>query len=196
MYGTRLSLVFAKTDTQNKLQHALSDAGYQIFSTHMTSADALRIIRTSPPDIAIIDYSLTDLSGLRLSRILCEESICACVLLAPQSELGRCEAELGSYAAEVLAKPVRKDDLIVSIEVLKKSIEKIHKLEREVQRLKEAAQARIFVDIAKGILMKNGVDESTAYTVMRKASMDMRLPLKELALKIIDGRILWKDVIK
>lgn len=196
MHGTRLSLVFSKPETQNKLQHVLSDAGYQIFSTHMTGTDALRAIRQSPPDIAVIDYSLMDLNGLRLSRIFCEETICACILFVPQNEKGLCEAELGTYTAEVLAKPVRKDDLILSIEVLRKSLERIHKLEREVQKLKEAAQARIFVDIAKGILMKSGIDEKTAYMAMRKASMDKRISLKELAIKIIGGHILWKDIVQ
>lgn len=194
MHGTRLSLVIAKIDTQTKLQYALNDAGYQIFSTHSNGTEALRAIRHSPPDIAIIDYSLMDLSGLRLCRILCEESICACVLLTPHSEKPHCEAELGNYAVEVLAKPVKRDELIMSIEVLRKSIDKILRLEREVQRLKDAAQARIFIDIAKGIIMESGIDEKTAYSAMRKASMDMRTPIKEIALKIIDGRLQWRDI--
>jgi AmiR/NasT family two-component response regulator len=194
MHGTRLTLVFAKLDTQTKLQYTLNDAGYQVFGTYTTGTEALRAIRHSPPDIAVIDYSLSDLSGLRLCRILCEESICACVLLVPQSEKTHCEAELGNYAAEVLTKPVKRDELMMSIEVLRKSIDKILRLEREVQRLKDAAQARIFIDIAKGIIMESGIDEKTAYSAMRKASMDMRTPIKEIALKIIDGRLKWRDI--
>ena len=79
---------------------------------------------------------MTDLNGLRLCRILCEESICACVLLAPQSEKSHCEAELGNLAAEVLGKPVKRDEVLMAVEVLRKSIDKILRLEREVQRLK------------------------------------------------------------
>ena len=48
MVGTRISLVFGKSDTQQKLQYLLSDAGYQIFSTHATGTEALRAIRHLP----------------------------------------------------------------------------------------------------------------------------------------------------
>jgi len=193
MYGPKISLVFAKEETHRLLEHALNGAGYEIFNAYTSGTEALRNLRLSPPDIAIIDYSLADLNGLRLCRILCEENICACVLAAPPSEKGHCIAELDLYSAEVLIKPVKREELFVALEILKKSVDRIQKLEKEVQRLRDQAKTRIFVDIAKGLIMKLGVDEQTAYTAMRKASMDLRTPIKDIALKIIDGRLKWTD---
>jgi AmiR/NasT family two-component response regulator len=194
MYGPKISLVFAKEETHRLLEHALNSAGYSVFNAYTSGTEALRNLRLSPPDIAIVDYSLADFNGLRLCRILCEENICACVLASPPAEKMRCISELGLCSAEVLSKPLKRDELFIALEILKKNVDRIQKLEKEVQRLRDEAKSRIFVDIAKGLIMKQGVDEQTAYTAMRKASMDLRTPIKEIALKIIDGRLKWAEI--
>ena len=64
----------------------------------------------------------------------------------------------------------------------------------EIQRLREKLAAaelklaeRILVERAKGILMKRGgLDEETAYTVLRRMAMNEKLRVGEAARRLVD----------
>ena len=58
----------------------------------------------------------------------------------------------------------------------------------EIVRLRQQLAERKLVDRAKGILMKTrGLDEETAYALMRKRAMDRNLRIGEVAQKVIDA---------
>lgn len=60
------------------------------------------------------------------------------------------------------------------------------KLMEEMLKTKEELEGRKLVERAKGILMKKkGIDEETAYNILRKKSMDTRKPIREIAEAII-----------
>jgi response regulator NasT len=58
----------------------------------------------------------------------------------------------------------------------------------EFQRLRQQLADRKLIDRAKGILMKSrGLDEETAYAMLRKLAMDRNLRLGEAAQRIVDS---------
>jgi len=66
----------------------------------------------------------------------------------------------------------------------KRAAEHLHEIERLRQQLAE----RKVVERAKGILMKTrGLDEETAYALMRKSAMDRNLRIGEVAQQLIDA---------
>ncbi len=59
-------------------------------------------------------------------------------------------------------------------------------LQEKADSMEEQLEARKWVDRAKGILMKkSGLSEEEAYNLLRKKSMDIRKPLKEIAQVIV-----------
>lgn len=60
------------------------------------------------------------------------------------------------------------------------------RLVNEIQHMEDALETRKLVERAKGILMKKlEVSEDDAYSLMRKKSMDLRKPMKDIAEVII-----------
>ncbi|HRZ86838.1 MAG TPA: ANTAR domain-containing protein, partial [bacterium] len=82
-----------------------------------------------------------------------------------------------------------KDDdvsiLLMMAQMIAVAIENA-RLIRENKQMEDALGTRKVVERAKGILMKRmGLPENEAYTLMRKKSMDLRKPMKEIAEVII-----------
>ena len=62
---------------------------------------------------------------------------------------------------------------------------------QEIERLRQQLAERKLVERAKGILMKTrGLDEETAYALMRKSAMDRNLRIGEVAQQLIDAQAL------
>ena len=59
----------------------------------------------------------------------------------------------------------------------------------EIVRLRQQLAERKLVDRAKGILMKTrGLDEETAYALLRKSAMDRNLRIGEVAKQLIEAQ--------
>jgi two-component system, response regulator PdtaR len=194
MFGTRLSLALGKGEFCEKVKAVLTGAGYSVIDTAASGSEALRKFRVSPPDIAVVNYELTDMNGLELSTVLAEEGICRSILLAPQSLREICEQAAASYDILVLEKPLHRQVLVNAIENLHKYETKLKKLEDELEAMRESMRARIIIDKAKGAIMDLGIEENTAYTAIRRASMDKRIPMKEIAQMILDGTLTWREL--
>jgi two-component system, response regulator / RNA-binding antiterminator len=60
---------------------------------------------------------------------------------------------------------------------------------QEIERLRQQLAERKLVERAKGILMKTrGLDEESAYALMRKAAMDRNLRIGEVAHQLIEAQ--------
>jgi len=194
MFGTRLSLALGKGEFSEKVKSVLTGAGFTIIDSALSGSEALRKFRISPPDIAIVNYELPDMNGLELAIVLAEEEICRTILLVPRNQKENCEQAARSFDILVLEKPMPRQVLINAVENMQKYETKLKKLEDELESLKENMRSRIIIDRAKGVIINLGVNENTAYTAMRRASMDRRVPLKEIAQMILDGTLSWKEI--
>jgi ANTAR domain len=79
---------------------------------------------------------------------------------------------------QVISTAVRKDE-----DELKKEIDR---LEQEIVSLKNNLEDRKILERAKGILMKTGLDEKTAYLRLQKMATSQNLKLTVLAKKLLD----------
>lgn len=67
-------------------------------------------------------------------------------------------------------------------------LREIESLKDELARTKLKLAERALVERAKGLLMKrNGLDEASAYALLRKSAMDNNLRIGEVARRVIDG---------
>jgi two-component system, response regulator / RNA-binding antiterminator len=66
-------------------------------------------------------------------------------------------------------------------------------LRQELDRAQAQLAARKTIERAKGILMQEaGLDEEAAYQRLRRLAMDRKLPMAELAARIIDAQSLLR----
>jgi response regulator NasT len=85
-----------------------------------------------------------------------------------------------------MAKPINRQNLINTIELMIKNKKRIKLLEKEIEELKASLDTRKEVEKAKGLLMKHlGLTEAEAFKRIQKQSMDRGIPMKEIARAII-----------
>lgn len=99
----------------------LESAGYKVISARSAEESRL-VLRTSPPDAALLDWNLPGDSGLALAREIRQDSnfsrmplLMLSVNARPQDQIqGLREGEVNSY----LVKPVNAQELLARLEAL------------------------------------------------------------------------------
>jgi AmiR/NasT family two-component response regulator len=168
------------------LREILNDLGYLVVGEAGDGRSAVNLGRELRPDIVIMDIRMPDLDGIEAAKVLTEERIAPVLLLTAFSQQHLVERAKEAGVVGYIVKPFRESDLAPAIEVALARFEEFRTMEREVDDLKEALEARKLVDRAKGILMDTqGLSEADAFRRIQKMSMNMRKPMKEIAQAII-----------
>ena len=81
-----------------------------------------------------------------------------------------------------------------AIEIAFSRFIELSKLRDEISDLSERLETRKLLDRAKGVLMQTlNLSEVQAYQWIQKTAMDQRISMKELALGILDPKLIKND---
>ena len=153
------------------LREMLADAGHEIVGEAANGQEAVKLAAELKPDFIIMDVKMPIMDGITAAKIIAADNI------AQASDAG---------VIAYLVKPVREEQLFPAMEIAAKRFQEMHKLNLELDKLKESLENRKLLDRAKGILMAaHGMTEQEAYRKMQQFSMAKRISLKELAESII-----------
>ena len=171
------------------LKEMLTEAGYQVVAEAKDGYHALELAKISLPDLMILDIKMPNINGLEAAeeiQVALNKRIPTIILTAyNQQELIQKAGGIGAFC--YLTKPVKPQDLIASIETVKSRAREIDTLRSDIDDLKEKLEIRKLVEKAKGIIMKKlSLDEPESMHYLQKKSMNDRISIKEVAMKIID----------
>ena len=110
-----------------QLSQFLVENGYNVIGEIMNGYDMLRRIHTVYPDICIVDYNLKGINGHGLSETLVLEKICPVIALISSSELHYFINLSQEPTFAPLVKPINKQTLINTINLLVKTSKSIGK---------------------------------------------------------------------
>jgi response regulator NasT len=86
-----------------------------------------------------------------------------------------------------VVKPFQKSDLLPQIEIALGRFREIQNLANDVKTLEDQLETRRVVERAKGMLMdEQRLKEAEAFSWIQKTAMRERLPMKEIARRVID----------
>lgn len=114
------------------------------------------------------------------------------VIVTKRSDLQAVERALDDHVMAYLVEPIEQDDLRPTIQLAMTRFEQFSELQKEVQDLKGALQARKMIEKAKGLLMKKrSLDEATAFRLLQTTANKERRKLVEVAeaLLLADGML-------
>lgn len=190
---TKARIVIADDDSiiRMDLKEQLTGLGYQVVGEATDANSAIDLAKLLRPDLVILDVRMPDseagkAEGIRAARELTAEKIAPVLLLTAfaDQELVESAKEAGVYS--YLVKPYRETELLPAIEVALSRFQEFRLLQQENADLKEAIETRKIVERAKGVLMDmHGLKESEAFQRIRKASMDSRKPMRQIAEAIL-----------
>ena len=168
------------------LGEMLTNLGYEVVGEGSDGAVAVDLAHRLRPDLVIMDINMPGMDGIAAAHELTRARVAPVLLLTAYSEQHLVERAREAGVVAYLVKPFREAELLPSIEIALARFAEFQTVEQEVHSLKEALETRKLIEQAKGILMETqGLKESEAFHRIRKASMDTRKSMREIAEAIL-----------
>ncbi len=168
------------------LREMLTHLGYEVVAEAGDGRQAIELARKLRPDLVVMDIRMPEVDGIEAAGTLTAERIAPVVLLTAFSDSQLVEQARDAGVVGYVVKPVREAELMPVIELSFARFEEFRSLEKEIGNLNDALESRKVVERAKGVLMESyGLRESEAFHRIRKASMDSRKSMKEVAEAIL-----------
>ncbi|MGH2794807.1 MAG: ANTAR domain-containing response regulator [Actinomycetota bacterium] len=171
------------------LREILEEEGYEVVEAS-DGEEAVRLAREVRPELAILDIKMPRKDGLEAAQEISEERIAPVLILTAYSQRDLVEQAAEAGAMGYLVKPFQKHDLLPAIEIAKGRYLQLAALADEVGDLTERLESRKVIDRAKGLLMdRYKMSETDAFHFIQKAAMEQRVTMRQVAEKVIDGRL-------
>lgn len=172
------------------LRETLEEEGYEVVGETGRGDEAVELVRTLMPDLAILDVKMPGMDGLAAAEVLSREKLCGVLVLTAFSQREIIEQARDAGALAFLVKPFQKSDLIPAIEVAIGRFRELRHLTGEIDALGEQLESRKLVDRAKGILIDDcQMRESDAFSFIQRTAMSERCRMRDVADRIIDGSL-------
>jgi AmiR/NasT family two-component response regulator len=177
-------------DALHQLAGVLEQLGHEVAPYAVAVSEAIELIATEDPDLAIVVVHQDDEHALAL---IAETVEYASGPVIAQTRDGDVEfvaraAERGISAWIESASPQVVQG---AIEVALRRYEETSRLQLKVDQLESALERRGLIERAKGILMeRHGVDERTAFELMRDHARAQSRRVVDVARAVTDGHAL------
>jgi response regulator NasT len=172
------------------LRETLEEEGYEVIGETGRGDQAVELVRSLMPDLAILDVKMPGMDGLDAARIINGEKICGVLMLTAFSQREVVEQARDAGALAFLVKPFQKSDLIPAIEVAMGRFRELRALTGEIDALGEQLESRKVIDRAKGMLMDElGMTEADAFGFIQRTAMSERCRMRDVADRILDGSL-------
>jgi len=170
----RVAIVDDHERSRSALRAAIWAAGGEVVGESVRCADALAVVRRAAPDVAICAAGLPDGDGVQTAAQLTAADY-PVVLFTSHTDEALVERARGAGIMAYLLKPLRAAELAPALDL---AIARF----AETRQLRQTLEDRKVIERAKGTLMARfGLTEDEAFKRLRRAAMDSRRPMVEVA---------------
>lgn len=168
------------------LEDGLREAGYRDLIVVRDMQNLLRRIVDEEPDVILIDLENPNRDVLeqmfQVSRVVRKPV----AMFVDRSDRGMIEAAIEAGVGAYVVDGLRKERVQAIVDMTISRFKAFEKLRVELDETRQQLADRKLIDRAKGILMKQrGIDEATAYDLLRRAAMDGNLRMAQVAQSVI-----------
>lgn len=166
----------------------LGELGYSILGPAMDGDSAMRLARTSTPDMAILDIRMPGKDGLAVATELLSELAIPSIIISAHATGDYAAAAGAAGVFGYLVKPVMVDQLRVTLDVSWKRYADYATSAFEAADLRRRLDERRFIEQAKWILVdKRRIGEPESMKLLQERARSMRKPLLDVAKHVIDS---------
>jgi response regulator NasT len=169
-----------------QLSAFFSKNGYVVVGEVEDGYDFLRKVHAIYPDVCVIDGQMRGLNSQEIAEVLVSEKIAPVIVLINELDL-QSYAQLNQEATFVpMIKPLNKNMLLNTLEILAKTNQNIQKLEKEVKDLRNTKNEKELIQKAKKCLIEHMcLTEDEAHRRIQKQSMDKGISKVQIAEAIL-----------
>jgi AmiR/NasT family two-component response regulator len=185
--------VLIADEDKDKLHHlagVLEALGHEVTPYVVSVAEAIELIDTEDPDLAIVVVHKDDEHALALIQETVEYASGPVIAQARESDV-----EFVARAAErgisALIESTAPEVVQGAIEVALRRYEEAAQLQVKVDQLESALDRRSVIERAKGILMeRHGIDDRAAFALIRDHARAQNRRVVDVSLSVVDGHAL------
>jgi response regulator NasT len=175
------------------LEAGLREAGFTNVVRLETTRGLLDQVYRVDPDVILIDLenpSRDELEQMfQVSRVVRRPI----AMFVDQSDLSTTQAAVEAGVSAYIVGGLRKERVKSILELCISRFNAVARLQTELERAKDALEARKTIDRAKGILMQaKGLTEEQAYAALRKTAMNEKRKIAEVAQAVVTASELLK----
>lgn len=175
------------------LEAGLREAGYGHVVRLETMTGLLDQVYRIDPDVILIDLENPSRDVLeqmfQVSRIVRRPI----AMFVDQSDRSTTEAAVDAGVSAYIVGGLQKERIKGILELCISRFNAVARLQDELERAKDALEARKTIDRAKGILMQaKGMSEEQAYAALRKTAMNEKRKIADVAQAVITATELLK----
>ncbi len=175
------------------LEAGLREAGFANVVRIETTTGLLDQVYRIDPDVILIDLENPSRDVLeqmfQVSRIVRRPI----AMFVDQSDRDTTEAAVDAGVSAYIVGGLRKERVKDILELCISRFNAVARLQDELDRAKNALEARKVIDRAKGILMQaKGLSEEQAYALLRKTAMNEKRKIADVAQSVITAAELLK----
>ena len=172
--------------SRRELVQCLRSCGYGIAAEGSSGKVASALARASAAEVIVMAVGLVDLDGIDAAREIMQSDPLPIVLVTSHADPSTVARATNAGVMSYLVKPLRVEELAPAIELAVSRFREFVSLRDEVSTLKLNLEERKLIERAKGLLMEQRhLSEERAYSLMKKASMNMRKPMSDIAQAIL-----------
>jgi response regulator NasT len=185
--NTTYRIVVAEDEALIRLDlvEMLTEAGYEVVGEATNGEEAVTLVESQNPDLAILDVKMPVLDGISAAEKIISRAPVLMLTAFSQKDLVERARDAGAMAYVV--KPFAIGDLVPAIEIAVSRHRQLKALEAEVANLHERLETRKIIDRAKGMLMQAlKLSEPEAFSWIQRTAMDRRMSMKDVASAVIN----------
>ena len=180
-------IVVRNPELSEQIRALLLHRGYLVPGSCTSGMQALHSADSHPVDIAIVGFSLVDMSGLEFAADLLEKKDCSVLLLTPPEQMGYVREQTGEMDIVALPRPTTAQAMLSALELMLHYRSRLRKAGDEACKLKADLDRRALAEKAKVALMhERGMSEAEAWRYLQKRAMDTGRTLKDVATQVLD----------
>lgn len=184
----RVLVVDESPERAEIIRDGLGRAGYEVTASLSSPVALLKTIDELAPDVIVIDTDSPSRDVLEHLVVMSQHTPRPVVMFAsdgaPETIREAVRAGVSAYVVDGLD----RDRIKGIVDVAVARFEDFQRLRVELAEATQKLSERKVVERAKGLLMKaRGLDEESAYALLRKTAMDRKLTLAEVARHLVDA---------
>jgi response regulator NasT len=195
MSDTRLGILIVDQNVVRAaiLEEGLRDAGYANVTVVRDMQNLQQRIENSDPDVIFIDLENPNRDVLEQMFQVSRTVRRPVAMFVDHSDSAMIEAAIDAGVSAYIVDGLKKERVLSILHTTISRFNSFDRLRQELDRTKQALLERKLIDRAKGILMKErGLDEASAYGMLRRAAMNENLRLAEVAQSVVTAAQLFK----
>jgi AmiR/NasT family two-component response regulator len=171
------------------LVETLQELGFDVVASVGDGRSAVEAAEQSAPQVALLDIKMPDMDGLAAASQIIALKSTAVVMLTAFSQPELIQRAIAAGAMGYLVKPFKPEELRAALTVAWERYSQLREQQQRATDLEQSLADRKVIERARGVVQARlGSTEDEAYTWLRRAAMDQRLPLAEVARRTLEAQ--------